>query len=139
MQEYIKINKYALLNIKIKYTWFLIVSLILSLTLIIVAYFTKCYDAYNGVGVFKNHEIALNINVEDINKVLESDFIKINNKRYKFSVLSISDIQYNELAMTNYQTITIEVKEKYIENMYLEITFYSNKQRIITKIYNLLR
>jgi len=139
MQEYIKINKYALLNIKIKYTWFLIVSLILSLTLIIVAYLTKCYDAYNGVGVFKNHEIALNINVEDINKVLESDFIKINNKRYKFSVLSISDIQYNELAMTNYQTITIEVKEKYIENMYLEITFYSNKQRIITKIYNLLR
>lgn len=132
-------DKYALLKIKPKCGWFMSISFILSIFLLIMSIYINTYDSYKYTGIVLDNKIMININVKEINKILKSDYIKINNKKDRFSVLSVSDIQYDEQTLINYHTVIISTSNSYIDNLSLDVTFYNNKQRIITKVINLLK
>ena len=139
MKDNLNNNKYSLLNIKIKYKWFIFISLIVFISLIITSIHIKTYDSYKYKGVALDNKIYINVNSDTINKVIKSDFIKINNKKEKFSILSVGNLQYDEVTFTNYQSVIISTSSSYIDNLSIDVTFYNNKQRIITKVINLLK
>lgn len=139
MQAYDSNNKYSLLNIKIKYNWFLIISFMLSLIIITLSICIKTYDSYKYFGLYFDKQIILNIKSSDINNVLKSDYLIIDDKKIKFSIQSVGELQYDDVTLTNYQEVILSTSDNFIDNSYLEVTFYNNKQRIITKVINLLK
>lgn len=132
-------NKYALLNIKPKYTWFIFISIIIVSVLVFASIYIKTYDSFKYNGVFLQNKIILNVSVDDVKNIIDSKFLKIDNKRKKFSVLSVSEIQFNEYTQENYQTVILSTSDNYTDNLKLDITFYKNKQRIVVKLIALLK
>lgn len=132
-------NKYALLNIKPKYNWFIIISIIIVLILTLASIYIKTYDTFNYSGIFIQDKIILNVDTSDTKNIINSDFLKIDDKIIKFSVDSVSEIRFDKYTHENYQTIILSTSNKYIDNLKLDITFYKNKQRIIVKLLALLK
>lgn len=140
MQEFVSDNKYSLLNIKVKNNYILMSLFILIVLLIALAYYVKTYDTYKYMGVSFDKKIIINVNSENLDAIISSEYIRVNdNKQARFSILSVSEIQYDETTNRNYQEIIISTSDNYIDNLMLEVTFYNNKQRIITKLFNLLK
>ena len=129
----------SLLNIKTKYNWLLLISFILFLFLLTASICIKTYDSYKCIGIVDNNQIIMKINSNNVKKVLDSKFLIIDNKKIKFSIQSVGELQYDEYSNENYQIVIISTSDNYLDNLALELTFYNNKQRIITKIINLLK
>jgi len=132
-------QKFSLLNIKTKYNWLLLISFILFLFLLTASIGIKTYDSYKCIGIVDNNQIIMKINRNNVKKVFDSKFLIIDNKKTKFSIQSVSELQYDEYSNENYQIVIISTSDNYLDNLALELTFYNNKQRIITKIINLLK
>ena len=132
-------NKYVLLNQKPKYNSLIIFSLLLFLLIIFSSIYYKTYDSFKVTGIYVNKEISITLNSSDVKKIIESEFIKINARKYKVSILSVSQPDYDWTSNVSYQTIILTTSEKFYNNEILEITFYRNKQRIIRKVFNLLK
>lgn len=117
---------------------FHIIIIIITLTSIIFSYSYKTYDSLNIIGIYKCEEtcyIDSSLSYEYIIKLNNPSIFKYNNKTY-----IIEDIIYNEPYLndnTIYQDIQItsnlKVKEKIIK-----IKILYNKQRIITKVKNII-
>lgn len=132
-------NKYALLNLKLKYSWIIVISVLLFLLLIFSSIYYKTYDSYKVSGLVNDNNINITVLVKKIGNIIESDYLEINNKKYKFSVESISPVEYDMASNNFYQNITLSTSGNFLDNEVLELTFYKNKQRIITKVINLLK
>lgn len=138
MHDHLVFNKYVLLNEKVKYKWMLYILILGCIMLFLLTILIKTYDSYKTVGRVVKNQIILNLNVEDINNIITSDFIKINDKKLNFSIESISNASYNDYLNESYQTVILSTSDTIIDNLNLDIIFYKNKQRIIKKIVNLL-
>ena len=132
-------NKYALLNLKPKYNWFIYISILIFLILVGLSIIIKTYDTFKVQGIYLEEKIILRVSPEETKKILDSDYMCVDNKKNKFSVLSVSEIEIDEYTYTNYQTIILSTSNNYIDNLSLDITFYKNKQRIIVKLFNFLK
>ena len=117
---------------------FHIIIIIITLTSIIFSYSYKTYDSLNIVGIYKCEEtcyIDTSLSYEDIIKLNNPSIFKYNNKTY-----IIEDIIYNEPYLNNntiYQDIQITSNLK-VNKKIIKIKILYNKQRIITKIKNMI-
>ena len=127
MNDYVKNNKEALLLLKPSYKYFVFILSFILLTIIII-HNLSIYDTYNYDGVFKNNLIEININKNDIKKILNDYKLFINNNESKFKIIRISELD------GNYQTIYLSTSDKYLDNEPLKITFIK-KQRIIKQLF----
>ena len=125
-------NYYYLLNIKYRSFFLIFIVIIFTIILLIISIKKDCYDEVSLYGVVNDNNILVNVLTNNSDAVQKASFIKIDNKMYNFNIINISDIKV--LDNVNYQIYTINVKEKYINNEVVKITFYSNKQKIIRKI-----
>ncbi|MBQ6686974.1 MAG: hypothetical protein IJN03_00435 [Bacilli bacterium] len=132
-------NKYALLNLKLKYSGLIIISLILFLLLIFSSIYYKTYDSFKVSGIIHNTKIVITVFPNDINDIVKSDFFKVNKEKYKFSVESISEVEYDVNSNSFYQKVTLSTSGNFLDNEIVDLTFYKNKQRIINKVINLLK
>ena len=139
MQEYVSNNKYSLLNIRLKYNWFIVYSFINFLLIIAITSFVKTYDSLKYTGIVLDNKIVLKIPSSKLNSVINSEYIKIDDEKIEFLIESVGEIEYDEESLINYQIVILSTSNNYMDNLTLEITFYNNKQRIITKIINLLK
>lgn len=96
------------------------VTLILSLDI---------YDSYNAIGYIKNNQVIIDVKIPYPETMLHYDYIKIGDNNYYES-----NIILDELNNSGYQKIYINVSTRFIENEYLPVTMYYNKERIIDKI-----
>lgn len=117
---------------------FHIIIIIITLTSIIFSYSYKTYDSLNIVGIYKCEEtcyIDTSLSYEDIIKLNNPSIFNYNNKTY-----IIEDIIYNEPYLNNntiYQDIQITSNLK-VNKKIIKIKILYNKQRIITKIKNMI-
>ena len=131
------INYADILNIKytkkIMYFWFIVFLIII--VKILCTY--KIYDITKASGIYFNENLVINIDINFSEQLITSKLVKINNDTYKFNVISISDIKYDNINY--YQTITINIKNKEFENKeLLELSFLSNKELVLKKIKKLI-
>jgi len=132
-------NKYALLNFKQKYSLWLIISLLLFGLICFLTIYLKTYDSFKCSGLYLNKKISITVPSSETKNIIKSDYLKVDNKKYNFSIESVSEMEYDWVTNNSYQNIILTTSKSYIENEVLDITFYKNKQRIITKLFNLLR
>ena len=132
-------NKYALLNIKVKYGYIVFAFLLLFLLILLSSIYYKTYDSYRTTGTYNNKILSITIPSDDVAKIISSDFLEIKNKKYKFSILSVSEAEYLFELDNVYQTLEIQLSSSFYDNEILDVTFYRNRQRIIKKILKLLK
>lgn len=133
------INKAFLISKKPKSnTLFHIIITIIALTSIIFSYSYKTYDSLNIVGIYKCEDtcyIDTSLSYEYITKLDNLSIFKYKSKIYK-----VEEIIYSEPYLNNgvpYQDIKIKSNLK-VEGKVVNIKLLYNKQRIITKIKNII-
>jgi hypothetical protein len=94
------------------------------------------YNVYNTKALFINNSIILNVELGNSDIINNSSYLKIDNKKYNYTIKSISDIKVDNFI--NYQEFQIEVNNCFIENQVLDITFYYKKEKIIKKIIDII-
>ena len=143
MVDYNINNKEYLLSIKPSYM-FIPISLLLSvIILIILICIFKTYDVYNVKGFISCNEkcnISIPIEVNDINKIKNIDFLKINDNEIKYNNFLVGDIQIDEINKINFYNVNFEVDQLDNEllNTFQDIKVYSNQESILYKFKKLL-
>ncbi len=124
-----------LLNIRCKK---MIVVLFVLLFLIIVFVLSlkfKVHDTYKISGVYKERSIVLTVPLEKTDYVSNADYLYIDGNKYTYKVLSFGEIFVSDIP---YQEISIRPNKVLEENEVVEFTFYSNEEKVITKIIDFL-
>ena len=125
-------NYDELLNIKYKvYNGFLVL-IILGIILTVYLFNNEVYDVYNTFGYINNNNLILNIPIEYSDTVVNGEYLMINDKKYNYEILNISEIlQSNNI---NYQEVTLKFENQFLENMVLNTNIYHTKEKVFTKI-----
>lgn len=128
-------NKYAFTNLKPKKPIILIVLLLLSILIFILLFKIKVYDNYQTKGyVSCNNSCTIKAFIPtDINY----KEIAVNNKKVNYQVMS-SEIKVDEQNLISYLELSIKVEAKVKEEEIVNLNFYYQKQRLITKLRNFM-
>lgn len=113
-----------------------LILIVLIFILVIYCSLFKCYDIVYAKGIIRNNELYIISEPSLTNKILKTDFLTINEKKYSFIVKDVSEIMYNEF-LNNYQEIKLNSKFKN-NNLIVDIKLYQNKEIIIKKIYKMI-
>ena len=108
-----------------------IIVLIHLLILLIIGYFlikTKIYDHYKTKGYTKNNLIITYLPTN-----ITYDKLFINNKEISCKIKS-KELKVDENTLTSYNELSLDCLKQFSDNEIVDITFYYNKQRIITKL-----
>ncbi len=125
-------NKYSfkhLLPINI----ILVIIIICTLLLLLLSYFLikiKIYDHYQTKGYVENGLITT-----IIPSSLNFEKIYLDNKEVNYEITN-EIVKVDKETMTSYKEITFKCLHNFKDNEIITITFYYNKQRIITKLKN---
>ena len=143
MVDYNIDNRDYLLSINPSYKFIPLLSLISIIIIIISIFCFKTYDVYYTKGYLVCDDrcnIVLSIDIDDINKVKDANFVKLNDNEIKYNNIFVGDIQIDETNKINIQNVNIEVDQ--LENDYLntfqDVKIYSNNESIFNKIKKIL-
>jgi len=133
-------DKYYLIGIKPKYNIVLYITLVFIILIFISLCYFKTYDIYNYRGfIYCNDKcyVKLIIDIQEINKVDNIDYIKINNNKYIIDNINISEIVSDEISKINYHIVEYELNSLNERlNTFQDVKVYSNEEYIINKIIN---
>ena len=134
------VNSYQRL-LHIKYHNHLCALLIFVLLVILSWYIAKkdMYDKLDILAVSDGENLLLNIPVKYSDTLNESTIISIKNKRYSYKLNSISELLYDEVTKTNYQTFSISIEDKFPLNEIVNVRIYYNKEKIYLKVLKLIK
>ena len=125
-------NYLSLINIKYKEHISLFVLPIIFIILVILSLIIETSEKYKVYYYFNNNVISVTVPIENSDKIINADYLLLDNKKYTFKVISIDYDMGNE-----YQTINIEANVTKIDNQIGNIVFSFNKEKIIKKIIKL--
>lgn len=125
-------NKYAFLKKKPSIGFAAVIILILILLWLLIYMCKKeIYDTYQAKGIVTcsttcqiTTAIPSNIDFEQI---------MLNNKNLDYEFVS-KELKVDEEAFASYYEITLSTKESFENNEIVNLNFYYNKEKIITKI-----
>ena len=100
-------------------------------------YSLKIYSSKQYYGIYNDGYISINIDITNSDTIKKSNYIKINNNKYSYSISDISSLMADEINNINYQNYKIYINESFKENEIVKIDFFYNKQRIIKKLLDL--
>ncbi len=125
-------NYLSLINIKYKEHISLFFLPIIFIILVILSLIIETSEKYKVYYYFNNNVISVTVPIENSDKIINADYLLLDNKKYTFKVISIDYDMGNE-----YQTINIEANVTKIDNQIGNIVFSFNKEKIIKKIIKL--
>ena len=125
-------NKTAFLNKSPRIGWILIISL-LCILLFMFIYMCKkeIYDSYQARGVASCNDVCTITTAIPFS--LNFEQIILNNKNLDYELIS-KELKIDEANYLSYYEITLSVKESLLDGEIVNLNFYYNKQKIITKI-----
>ena len=127
-------NKQAFLKTKPRnLSLILLIILLCIIILLIYLTFTKIYDNYttNGVVTCENTCILTTYIPSNINY----DYLTINNEKKNYEVLS-HEIVIPEDTLISLDKVIFNIHNDYEDKEIVNLNFYYNKQRMITKMFN---
>lgn len=116
----------------------IVVVIILSLIIFFILCYYRTYYDIRGVVIKEdnNYYIRIYVPLDDIKYIANNDIVLINDKEYRYNVISI-DNEYFTDNVNTYQIIMIEcyLTEKYkINNLTLDLKFLKENKKIIDYI-----
>ncbi len=126
-------NYQDLLNIKLKKYPLIIVTLVLIIFVIFVLNI-KIYSVYESILYCAEGKYFINIPIKDVDKINNANYVMVNNQKYDFKILNISELLIDEINLINYQKYQISMPKKLLENEIVKIKVYYQEERIIKKI-----
>ena len=139
MTNYSVNNKEYLISVKPSFKY---IPTIIIIALIIVSFsifYFKTYDIYKTKGYLMCDDkcnIIISVNIDDINKVLKPNYIKLNDEEINYNNISVGDIQVDDKNKINIQNVNIEVNQLDNDklNTIQDVKIYSNYESIFNKI-----
>ena len=113
----------------------IIIVIMLSLIILFILCSYKTYSFVRGVVIDEesHYYIRIYMDIESVKYITDNDIVKINNKEYKYNIIS-DDSEYFTDNVNTYQIVKIEVdlddKYKY-NNLTLDLKFLKEDKRII--------
>lgn len=107
--------------------------------LIVLLYFANSMYTYDNLivsGIYSEEIISINVLSDYSSIITRGEYIKIDDEKYEYQVLSVSEIISD--GINYYQTIEIEVPKNYFDNEVLEINIFYDHEKIIKKIKKLI-
>lgn len=116
----------------------IIIVIMLSLIILFIMCSYKTYNVVRGVVINEDNHyyIRIYMDIESMKYITEHDILRINNKEYKYKIISI-DSEYFTDNITTYQIVKIEVdlEKKYkFNNLTLDLKFLKENKKIIDYI-----
>ena len=107
-------NKEYLLGIKPSYKFIPIIILITLVIIFISICYFKTYDVFVAKGYIlcdDECKVSLGVNIDEINKIIGANMIKINDKSVNYNNIIVGDIQIDEVNKINIQNVNINLNQ----------------------------
>ena len=127
-----------LLNIPYKSFRVFLIIMAISIIVFISVLNIKVYDVYNTYAIYQNSHLILNIPINYSDTITNAEYFKIDDEKYEFEVLSVSEILVDTNAMINYQEVIISYDKVMPENTIVNVSIYYDQEKVLEKIKNLI-
>ena len=127
-----------LLNIPYKSFRVFLIIIAISIIVFISVLNIKVYDVYNTYAIYQNSHLILNIPINYSDTITNAEYFKIDDEKYEFEVLSVSEILVDTNAMINYQEVIISYDKVMPENTIVNVSIYYDQEKVLEKIKNLI-
>lgn len=131
-------NYEKLLNIPYKSFRVFLIIMAISIIVFISVLNIKVYDVYNTYAIYQNSHLILNIPINYSDTITNAEYFKIDDEKYEFEVLSVSEILVDTNAMINYQEVIISYDKVMPENTIVNVSIYYDQEKVLEKIKNLI-
>lgn len=131
-------NYEKLLNIPYKSFRVFLIIIANSIIVFISVLNIKVYDVYNTYAIYQNSHLILNIPINYSDTITNAEYFKIDDEKYEFEVLSVSEILVDTNAMINYQEVIISFDKVMPENTIVNVSIYYDQEKVLEKIKNLI-
>lgn len=131
-------NYEKLLNIPYKSFRVFLIIMAISIIVFISVLKIKVYDVYNTYAIYQNSHLILNIPINYSDTITNAEYFKIDDEKYEFEVLSVSEILVDTNAMINYQEVIISFDKVMPENTIVNVSIYYDQEKVLEKIKNLI-
>lgn len=131
-------NYEKLLNIPYKSFRVFLIIIAISIIVFISVLNIKVYDVYNTYAIYQNSHLILNIPINYSDTITNAEYFKIDDEKYEFEVLSVSEILVDTNAMINYQEVIISYDKVMPENTIVSVSIYYDQEKVLEKIKNLI-
>lgn len=135
INEYIILNK---MNKTISSTIILFVIIILILLLSNILEYESFYDI---IAIYDNSKVSLLVNINDLNNVIDNDYLILDNRKYNYSIESIDeDLLIDNNLNYKKVNINIELPKKYqVNNLIINFKKSRGKKKIKRYVEELIR
>ncbi len=124
-------NKEAFLAVKPKFKMIVFIIISLLFLILLLTFKIKTYDNYQTKGYITcDNSCHL---VVAIPSNIKFQKIKVNNKNLKYRI-NKKELKIDEKNLVSYFELVLDINDTYKDKEIVDINFYYNKQRIITKI-----
>ena len=131
-------NYEKLLNIPYKSFRVFLIIMAISIIVFISVLNIKVYDVYNTYAIYQNSHLILNIPINYSDTITNAEYFKIDDEKYEFEVLSVSEILVDTNTMINYQEVIISYDKVMPENTIVNVSIYYDQEKVLEKIKNLI-
>ena len=131
-------NYEKLLNIPYKSFRVFLIIMAISIIVFISVLNIKVYDVYNTYAIYQNSHLILNIPINYSDTITNAEYFKIDDEKYEFEVLSVSEILVDTNAMINYQEVIVSYDKVMPENTIVSVSIYYDREKVLEKIKNLI-
>ena len=131
-------NYEKLLNIPYKSFRVFLIIIAISIIVFISVLNIKVYDVYNTYAIYQNSHLILNIPINYSDTITNAEYFKIDDEKYEFEVLSVSEILVDTNAMINYQEVIVSYDKVMPENTIVSVSIYYDREKVLEKIKNLI-
>lgn len=139
--DLIFINNSYLINLKPKKYFLPILTIMLIIILVVFSIIKESYDVKKYIGYVTCNdlcEIDISLSLDEVSKIKDAKYLKIDNKNLNIKEIEISDVLVDKNNNLNYQIISYKVENINIESLFYEVKVYYNKEIILKKIFNIL-
>ena len=135
------IDEYIILNKKNKIKSSTIILFVIILLFLLLSNILEYESFYDISAIYNNSNVTLLVNLNDLNNVLNNDYLIIDNKKYNYYIESIDEDLLIDNNL-NYKKININInlpKKYQINNLIINFRKRREKKKIIYYLKDLIR
>ena len=135
------IDEYIILNKMNKIHSSTIILFVIIISILLLSNTIEYESFYDITAIYNNSKVSLLVNLNDLDNVLDNNYLILNNKKYNYYIESIDEDLLIDNNL-NYKKVNINIKlpKKYqINNLIINFRKRREKKKIIYYVKDLIR